>query len=180
MNKTIIAITFLATILLVGTIAIGFSTDAFAAKPSKVISHGKLTSVIYNCFVVPDPSCNGGSTPFLEEDITGPWKVRAWPDSNEFVFSAVAKTTRGVVHTFSDGKSSVVADSGSVSEAGGVLTITKARLVVTTNGANPFDICGQIEVDNNAGTMELDVNACNAFGPTLTVNLNGDVKKYKT
>ena len=185
--KSIWTVSIIAGILFLAVLVPSLAfDDVLAVKLSKVISHGSLTDVVYNCFVVPDPNptvCATGNPrqPNLDEDTTGPWKVRAWPDSDEFVFSAVAKTTRGDVHTFSDGKSSVVADGGSVSEADGVLTITKARLVVTTDGANPFDICGQIVVDNNAGTMELDVNECDiGFGPTGFVNLNGDVKKYKT
>ena len=182
--KSIWTVSIIAGILFLAVLVPSLAfDDVLAVKPSKVISQGQLTDVVYNCFVVPDPNpavCATGNPrqPNLDEDTTGPWKVRAWPDSNEFVFSAVAKTTRGDVHTFSDGKS--LADGVSVTENGDLLTITKARLVVTTDGANPFDICGQIVVDNNAGTMELDVNECPAFGPTNFVNLNGDVAKYKT
>ena len=179
--KSIWTVSIIAGILILAVLVPSLAfDDVLAVKLSKVISHGSLTDVVYNCFVVPDPSCGTSARPFLEETTTGPWHVKAWPDTDEFVFSAVAKTTRGDVHTFSDGKSSVVADGGSVSEADGVLTITKARLVVTTDGANPFDICGQIIVDSNTGKMELNVNACEAFGPTSTVNLKGDVAKYKT
>ena len=149
---------------------------ANAGEPDEVEAKGTVTHMKFANDVVPGPAGDDNKLPVRTESITtGKWHVEA--DSGKVEAKFDFTCSQGNVKIRSVGTPSAV------TYGNGVLTVSGLEFTVFTDTSNGTiqgqDICGQIKVDTNDGTMELRVNRCPLIGPADARNLKGDVIKIE-